>query len=82
MYKAASQAWRNTKGFIPQTIAFFPGRKPVRDLQGLPASLGRIGSLEVRLATHKRDIRKAQKLRYKVFYEEGGALRSSARDRS
>jgi hypothetical protein len=74
MYKAASQAWRNTKGFIPQTIAFFPGRKPVRDLKGLPASLGRIGSLEVRLATHKRDIRKAQKLRYKVFYEEGGAI--------
>ena len=74
MYKAASQAWRNTRGFIPQTIALFPGRKPVRDLQGLPASLGRIGSLEVRLATHKRDIRKAQKLRYKVFYEEGGAI--------
>ena len=63
MYKAASQAWRSTKGFIPQTIALFPGRKPVRDLMGLPASLGRIGSLEVRLATHKRDIRKAQKLR-------------------
>jgi len=74
MYKAASQAWRNTRNFIPQTIALFPGRKPVRDLMGLPASLGRIGSLEVRLATHKRDIRKAQKLRYKVFYEEGGAI--------
>ena len=74
MYSAATKAWRTTKGFMPQTIALFPGRKPVRDLQGLPASLGRIGSLEVRLATHKRDIRKAQKLRYKVFYEEGGAI--------
>ena len=74
MYTAATRAWRTTKGFMPQTIALFPGGKPVRDLQGLPASLGRIGSLEVRLATHKRDIRKAQKLRYKVFYGEGGAI--------
>lgn len=48
--------------------------RPVRDLQGLPASLGRIGSLEVRLATRKGEIRRAQKLRYKVFYKEGGAL--------
>ena len=74
MYTAATRAWRTTKGFMPQTIALFPGGKPVRDLQGLPASLGRIGALEVRLATHKREIRKAQKLRYKVFYEEGDAM--------
>ena len=74
MYTAATRAWRTTKDFMPQTIALLPGRKPVRDLQGLPASLGRIGSLELRLATHKRDIRKAQKLRYKVFHEEGGAI--------
>ena len=74
MYKAATRAWRTTRDFMPQTIALFPGAKPVRDLQGLPASLGRIGALELRLATHKRDIRKAQKLRFKVFYEEGGAM--------
>lgn len=36
-------------------------------------SLGSLGSLEVRLATTKKEIRKAQRLRYKVFYEEGGA---------
>lgn len=36
-------------------------------------SLGSFGSLEVRLATTKKEIRKAQRLRYKVFYEEGGA---------
>jgi L-ornithine Nalpha-acyltransferase len=36
-------------------------------------SLGRFGSLEVRLATTKKEIRKAQRLRYRVFYEEGGA---------
>lgn len=46
----------------------------VRDLQGLPASLGRIGHLELRLATRKSEIRKAQKLRYKVFFKEGGAV--------
>jgi putative hemolysin len=56
--------------FFPRT----PGRKPlIRDLCGLPPSLGRIGSLEVRLATSKKEIRKAQKLRYKVFYELGQA---------
>jgi putative hemolysin len=37
------------------------------------ASLGTFGSLEVRLATTKKELRKAQRLRYKVFYEEGGA---------
>jgi putative hemolysin len=39
----------------------------------LGASLGIFGSLEVRLATTKKAIRKAQRLRYKVFYGEGGA---------
>lgn len=36
--------------------------------------LGRIGTLEVRLATKKKHIRKAQRLRYEIFYEEGGAI--------
>jgi putative hemolysin len=35
--------------------------------------LGAFGPLEVRLATTKKEIRKAQRLRYKVFYEEGDA---------
>ena len=38
-----------------------------------PQTLGRLGSLEVRLAQHAGEIRRAQKLRYRVFYEEGGA---------
>jgi L-ornithine Nalpha-acyltransferase len=46
----------------------------VRDLHGLAPSLGAIGSLELRLATTKREIRQAQKLRYRVFFEEGGAV--------
>jgi len=43
------------------------------DLRGLGPALGAIGSLELRLATTKREIRKAQKLRYRVFFEEGAA---------
>ncbi|MDE1570980.1 GNAT family N-acetyltransferase [Aquabacter sp. P-9] len=47
--------------------------REVRPL-GEPVVLGRLGSLEVRLARTARDVRKAQKLRYKVFYEEMSAL--------
>jgi putative hemolysin len=50
----------------------FP-RPPARDLKGLPASLGRSGTLELLLAITKKEIRQAQKLRYRVFFEEGGA---------
>lgn len=37
-------------------------------------TLGRIGSLEVRLAGRKRDIKRAQRLRYQVFHEEMSAM--------
>lgn len=37
-------------------------------------TLGRLGSLEVRLARHAADVRRAQRLRYRVFYDEGGAV--------
>jgi L-ornithine Nalpha-acyltransferase len=58
----------------------FPARgaEVVRDLGGLPAVLGRLGSLELRLATTRKDIRRAQKLRYKVFFEEMSAVPSAA----
>jgi L-ornithine Nalpha-acyltransferase len=60
--------------FVPQKdLRFGPGNDIVRDTMGLPLVLGRIGSLEVRLAVTRKDIRRAQKLRYKVFYEEMGA---------
>ena len=39
-----------------------------------PKIYGRIGSLEVRLARKKSEIRRAQRLRYKVFYEEMSAM--------
>ncbi len=54
----------------------------VRDTLGLPIVLGRLGSLEVRLATTRKDIRRAQKLRYKVFYEELGATPTAAQQLS
>lgn len=37
-------------------------------------SLGRIGSLEVRLARSFREVKMAQRLRYQVFYEEMSAI--------
>jgi putative hemolysin len=37
-------------------------------------TLGRLGSLEVRIARHAAEIRRAQKLRYRIFYEEGSAV--------
>jgi len=42
-------------------------------------SLGRIGSLEVRLAQTAAEVRQAQKLRYRVFYEEGSAIPNPGR---
>lgn len=62
-------------------IAFFPGSRPnagtLRNA-GLDPRLGRIGSLEVRLATTAKEIRKAQRVRFKVFYEEMSAMPSPA----
>ena len=59
-------------GGVRRAFPHMPRR--IRDLRGLEPSLGVIGSLELRLATTKKEIRKAQKLRYRVFFEEGGAL--------
>lgn len=39
-----------------------------------PATLGRLGPLEVRLATTKQEVKRAQKLRYRVFYQDGSAI--------
>ncbi len=60
-------------GSVRHTAVFTKPNRFVRDLSGLPAVLGRFGPFEIRLATTSREIRKAQRLRFKVFYEEGGA---------
>lgn len=52
----------------------------VRAPDGLPDTLGRIGDLEIRIARARRDIRRAQRLRFEVFHAERGA-RSSPRAR-
>jgi putative hemolysin len=57
--------WLKPPSYIPQ---------PKRSIVPTPLSLGRIGSLEARLAGNKRDIKQAQRLRYKVFYKDGDAI--------
>lgn len=42
-------------------------------------SLGQIGCLEVRLAQTAAEVRQAQKLRYRIFYQEGSAVPNPAR---
>ena len=49
-------------------------RQPGRSLIPTPLSLGRLGPLEARLAENRRDIKQAQRLRYKVFYKDGDAI--------
>ena len=69
----------------PRGLLLPPGAAPIRfkprlkkplAAPGLPATLGRIGTLEVRLATTVSEIRRAQRLRYGVFYEEMSAVPS------
>jgi putative hemolysin len=50
---------------------FLPGRGTAIQL---PQALGRLGALEVRLASGAREVKRAQRLRYKVFYEEMSAV--------
>ncbi len=56
---------------LPPQIVPFPARQFPN--LGLPKVLGRSGTLEIRLAKNARDVRRAQRLRYQVFYEEMSA---------
>jgi len=49
-------------------------RPPLVGRRTPPKVYGRIGNLEVRLARTKSDIKRAQRLRYHVFYEEMSAI--------
>jgi putative hemolysin len=44
-----------------------------------PQPLGRLGSLEVRVAHTADEVRQAQKLRYHVFYKHGSAVANAAK---
>ncbi len=59
--------------FLPALRAYGGFKHPGRII---PANetLGRLGSLEVRLARNAAEVRRAQRLRYRVFYEEGSAI--------
>lgn len=61
--------------FDPRSLVrrFDPTSRVIRDGQGLPDSLGQLGTLEVRLARTTKDIRRAQRLRFKVFFNEMSA---------
>jgi putative hemolysin len=50
------------------------GKIPFLVPKSYPVVLGRIGDLEIRLAQTKKDVKQAQKLRYKIFYKEMGAI--------
>jgi putative hemolysin len=61
-------------------VRWFPGfpTKPSRKrlaaaAAALPQPLGRIGNLELTLAERPKDVKRAQKLRYRVFFQEMSA---------
>lgn len=55
-------------------LSGIPGMGGLKPQSGVGETLGRIGSLEVRLARKASEVRKAQALRYHVFYEEMSAI--------
>jgi putative hemolysin len=66
--------YRGRQALLPTLQAFGGFRSGLNARTTGFETLGRIGSLEVRLATRAADIRRAQRLRYRVFYEELSAV--------
>ena len=64
--------WREWVERGPNLVSLLKPR--AKTLDGLGGALLRAGSLELRLGNSKKEIRKAQRLRFKVFYEEGDAI--------
>jgi putative hemolysin len=63
----------NFQNLVPALLAYggFAPRK--LDLKSDSPTLGRLGTLEVRLARTAAEVRRAQRLRYRVFYREMSA---------
>lgn len=63
-------------GWTPEWLARRLRTGPLHGSAKAPAPLkpGMIGPLEVRLTSRKRDVRRLQRLRYDVFYKQGGAV--------
>ncbi len=76
-----SKAYRAFGG-LPANIFSFPTRRFVpRHLsfkRPNPKIYGKLGDLEVRLANSRVDVRRAQKLRFRVFYKEMSAISDAA----
>lgn len=68
-----TRMWKSSAD-LGRTIAALTHLQPPPVNAQLDETLGRLGTLEVRLARGRREIRKAQRLRFEVFYKEGGAL--------
>jgi putative hemolysin len=66
-------------GFIPSLQAYGGLRASATRAHRTSRTMGRIGTLEVRLAQTAAEVRQAQKVRYQVFYQEGPAFPSPAR---
>jgi putative hemolysin len=71
---------------VPGVPGLLPSLQAYGGLQAFAArahrpsqTLGRLGSLEVRLAQTAAEVRQAQKLRYRVFYQEGSAIANPGR---
>lgn len=60
-------------GFLPALKAY-GGFKHAGRVIPADETLGRLGALEVRLARNAAEVRRAQRLRYRVFYKEGSAI--------
>jgi len=66
-------------GLIPSLQAYGGLRAWAARAHRPAQRLGCISSLEVRLARTAAEVRQAQKLRYRVFYQEGNAIPKTAR---
>ncbi|QCK86373.1 GNAT family N-acetyltransferase [Phreatobacter aquaticus] len=67
-------AWADHGRRIIPIVRAYGGIRPRAARVAEPRSLGRIGSLEVRLAANATEVRRAQRLRFHVFYEEMRAI--------
>lgn len=65
-------------GLIPALRAYGGLQMRQAKVSRARAPLGRLGSLEVRLARSAAEVRRAQKLRYRVFYDEMSAVADAA----
>lgn len=69
---------RSLAGRLVPAFKALSGITTLAGRRGDGATLGRLGSLEVRLARNAAEVRRAQKLRYHVFYREMSAFAGPA----